>query len=287
MPPRKTPSALGQVEPMPDAPRAPAPRNRTLWAVLGAMMAVGALAAGVMAWQQWGEGTTTATPSAPTKDRSITKPAIATHTPTPPIGSGNGTGNGSGNGTGNGNGNGSGTGNGSGSGLATGSGSGSLPAPAPAPGPGSAVVKSPDRAVPDTVSIVSTPPGATVFLDGAEQGKTPLTLPTARDKHTIAVVKSGFDLYLKEMAGGGAVQATLTEVTPTGGPAGIKVKCKTKDRYYVIVDGAGTGQVCPTERINVPLGPHTVEVYDLVTEQRTQYPVVVKDTEHSLRVKLD
>ena len=37
----------------------------------------------------------------------------------------------------------------------------------------------------------------------------------------------------------------------------------------------------------MPLGPHTVEVYDLVTEARTQYPVVVKDTEHSLRVKID
>src|SRR5262249_51158578 len=127
----------------------------------------------------------------------------------------------------------------------------------------------------------------TVFVDGADQGPTPLTLPMARDKHTIAIVKAGFALYTKDIDGPQHVDAQLQEVTPTGGEAGIKGKGKTNDRYYVFVDGKPTGQVCPTERINVTLGAHTVEVYDLVTEARTQYPVVLKDTEHSLRVKID
>jgi hypothetical protein len=136
-------------------------------------------------------------------------------------------------------------------------------------------------------TVTSTPPGAIVYVDGAEQGPTPITLPTAHDKHTVAVVMPGYALYTKETDSPEPIDVKLEEITPTGGEAGIKVKCKTPKRYYVFVDGKATGQLCPTERIHVTLGPHTVEVYDLVTEARTQYPVVLKDTEHSLRVKVD
>ena len=73
-----------------------------------------------------------------------------------------------------------------------------------------------------------------------------------------------------------------------GGPAGIKVlKCKDKDRYYVFVDGKPTGQTCPTERIDTELGPHTVEVYDVVSETRRKWEIDVKDTRLSFRVRVD
>jgi serine/threonine protein kinase len=259
-PPRKTPSALGQVD-APEIAAEPRARgrvsNRTVWALLGVVMAGGAAVAGVMAWQQWGAAKTTPVKSGSgsAKQIVVAKASIDAGAPRDAI---------------------TGTGTGTGTSTATGADAGVPVAP-------------PDKNAggPDTVTIISTPPGASVFLDGAEQGKTPLTIPTARDKHTIVVVKDGFDLFTQDVDARGEVRATLKESTPTGGPAGIKVKCVHKDRYYVIVDGAGTGQLCPTERIHVSLGPHTVEVYDLVTEQRTQYPVVVKDTEHSLRVKLD
>jgi hypothetical protein len=65
------------------------------------------------------------------------------------------------------------------------------------------------------------------------------------------------------------------------------VKCKDKERYYVYVDGKPTGQMCPTERIGVDVGDHTVEVYDLVSEERRSYPAKVKGTRVSLRVKVD
>jgi hypothetical protein len=77
-------------------------------------------------------------------------------------------------------------------------------------------------------------------------------------------------------------------VTPGGGPAGIKViKCKDKDRYYVFVDGKPTGMTCPTERIEVPTGTHTVEVYDLQTESRKKWDVNVEDTRLSFRVRVE
>jgi hypothetical protein len=37
----------------------------------------------------------------------------------------------------------------------------------------------------------------------------------------------------------------------------------------------------------VPLGDHTVEIYDLVSESRKQFPVTVEDVNRSLRVRID
>ena len=135
--------------------------------------------------------------------------------------------------------------------------------------------------------IESTPPGARVYFDEAEQGVTPLRLPASPDRHTIALVLPGHALYTAQVDGRGVHRATLQPVTPLAGPAGIKVKCKAKGRYYVFVDGVPTGQLCPTERIGVEIGEHTVEVYDLVTEERKSFPARVKETRNSLRVKVD
>jgi hypothetical protein len=135
--------------------------------------------------------------------------------------------------------------------------------------------------------IESVPPGARVFVDGSDMGTTPVSLPASTDRHSIALFLPGHDLYTAEIDGRGTHRATMVEVTPPDGPAGIKVRCKTKDRYYVFVDGKPTGQLCPTERIGVGLGSHTVEVYDFVTEDRKEHPARVKETRNSLRVRVD
>lgn len=140
----------------------------------------------------------------------------------------------------------------------------------------------------DQLAISSTPAGARVYLDGSDTGVTPVKLPGSPDRHTIALLLPGHDLYIAEVDGHGAFAVTLKEVTPTAGPAGIKViKCKDKDRYYVYVDGSPTGMMCPTERIETDVGPHTVEVYDAVTEVKTKWDVFVKDTRLSARVKVE
>jgi serine/threonine-protein kinase len=140
----------------------------------------------------------------------------------------------------------------------------------------------------DTLSIVSTPPGARVFLDGADTGATPVKLPGSPDRHTIALLLAGHELYVAQVDGHGAFQIPLKEVTPPNGPAGIKVlRCKDKDRYYVFVDGKPTGQTCPTERIGCEVGTHTVEVYDVVSETRRKWDIEVKDTRLSVRVRVE
>jgi serine/threonine protein kinase len=140
----------------------------------------------------------------------------------------------------------------------------------------------------DQLVITSTPSRARVFLDGADVGATPLKLPGTPDRHTIAVLLPGHELYVAQVDGQGAFAIPLKEVTPMGGPAGIKVtRCKDKDRYYVFVDGKPTGMTCPTERIEVELGEHVVEVYDVVSDSRKKYDVDVKDTRLSVRVKIE
>ncbi len=140
----------------------------------------------------------------------------------------------------------------------------------------------------DALTITSRPAGARVFLNGSDAGVTPLKLPGTPDRHTIALLLPGHELYIAQVDGQGAFAIPLKEVTPTGGSAGIKViKCKDKDRYYVFVDGKPTGQTCPTERIETELGAHVVEVYDVVSETRKKFEIQVKDTRLSYRVKVE
>jgi hypothetical protein len=140
----------------------------------------------------------------------------------------------------------------------------------------------------DKLEIKSKPSGARVFIDGADQGTTPLKLPGSADRHTMVVFAAGHDLHISEVDGHGVFDIALKPVTPTGGHAGIKVlKCKAKERYYVYVDGAPTGQTCPTERIDTVVGPHSVEIYDIVTDSRRKFDIVVKDERLSARVRID
>jgi hypothetical protein len=148
--------------------------------------------------------------------------------------------------------------------------------PGPPPGPG------------DNLTISSTPQGARVYLDGADAGVTPLHQAGTADRHNLALLLAGHELYRAQVDGHGTFQIPLKEITPNTGPAGIKVlKCKDKDRYYVFVDGKPTGQTCPTERIECDLGPHTVEVYDLVNDSSRKWDIVVKDTRLSFRVRVE
>ena len=139
----------------------------------------------------------------------------------------------------------------------------------------------------DKLEIKSKPSGARVFIDGADQGTTPLKLPGSADRHTMVVLMPGHDLYIGEVDGNGVFDIELKAVTPTGGHAGIKLlKCK-KDRYYVYVDGKPTGQTCPTERIDTVIGDHVVEVYDIVTDSRRKWDIFVKDERLSYRVRIE
>jgi hypothetical protein len=135
--------------------------------------------------------------------------------------------------------------------------------------------------------IQTVPAGAKVYLDGTMVGTTPVDLDASTDQHRLALLLAGHDLYTSEIKGTGQLNIELAEVTPPGGPAGIKVRCRNKDRYYVYVDGDPVGQLCPSERIGVSKGPHVVEIYDPLTDSRKAFNVDVVDTRLSVRLKVD
>ena len=124
----------------------------------------------------------------------------------------------------------------------------------------------------------------TASATSTRRGAFPAIEPYATHRLRVSPVH---ELYIAEVNGKGSYAIPLKEVTPSGGPAGIKVTKCAKDRYYVFVDGQPTGMVCPTERIEVDLGNHTVEVYDMVSESRKQFNVVVRDTRLSVRVRVE
>ena len=150
-----------------------------------------------------------------------------------------------------------------------------------------------DAALPDAppiaekLTIASKPEGATVYLDGTLIGETPISVDGTRDKHKLAVILAGHKLHVAESPGAGDVMVELEEVTPSAGAGGIKVRCKTKNRYYVFVDGRDSGMLCPTERIGVKKAPHVVEIYDPITDTRSRFDVEIKQTRRSTRVRVD
>ena len=159
-------------------------------------------------------------------------------------------------------------------------------APQPSPAPTAPTTGEPPEAV-DGLVITSKPSGARVYIDGADQGQTPLRLPSPSDRHTAVFFLAGYELATLEIDKAGAYVAELKEITPLGGPGGIKVRCRAKDRYYVFIDGKPTGALCPTERLEVDRGERQVEIYDLITETRRQFRVNVKDISRSTRVRVD
>jgi hypothetical protein len=157
-------------------------------------------------------------------------------------------------------------------------------APSRSPGTGSAPI---GRSEATELVITSEPARAQVYLDGARVGRTPFTFEATPDRHKLAIIAPGYKPHVAEIDGRGVVSVALEEVTPTEGPAGIKIRCRQKNRYYVFLDGAPTGQLCPTERLGVELGEHTAEIYDPVTDSRRTYKVLVEDTRLSVRVRVD
>src|SRR5262249_59473613 len=87
----------------------------------------------------------------------------------------------------------------------------------------------------------------------------------------------------RDIDGRGRLDVDLEPVERVHGPAGIKVRCATRRRAYIIIDDRDTGLMCPTERIAVGLGRHTVVTYDPSSEQSDRQEVTVKETHFSVK----
>jgi len=114
------------------------------------------------------------------------------------------------------------------------------------------------------LSIITTPRGATIWIDGIEKGKTPLTAQTTPGTHRIVIVKPGFKM-LREVTDtneGLTIKRTLPPANINfGGNVVLKVECKTSGKYPVFIDGKDTGLLCPIESLKVPDGNRLIGLY--------------------------
>lgn len=114
------------------------------------------------------------------------------------------------------------------------------------------------------LTIITTPRGATIWVDGQEKGKTPVTVQTAPGAHRVVIVKPGFKMLreVTDTAEGLTIKRTLPPANINfGGNVVLKVDCKTAGKYPVFIDGKDTGLLCPIEGVKVPDGNRLIGVY--------------------------
>ncbi len=110
------------------------------------------------------------------------------------------------------------------------------------------------------IKIVSDPPGADVFIDGAKQGgQTPVVLPLAPGRYNLVLRMAGFSAYVSEIHVTDNVLSQLNatlRAKDTSKVAWADVT-STPSGAEIVIDGSTTSQFTPS-RVQVPAGIHTI-----------------------------
>jgi hypothetical protein len=112
--------------------------------------------------------------------------------------------------------------------------------------------------------VKTTPAGATVWLDGVQKGRTPLTLATTPDSHRLVVTLPGYRM-LRDVVdtSKGVLWEREMLVAPRldTGRVPLTVTCSTESRYPVFVDGRDSGELCPASDLRIEPGRHSVGLF--------------------------
>jgi hypothetical protein len=120
------------------------------------------------------------------------------------------------------------------------------------PGPSAA------RAQTGTLALETTPPGASVAIDGRERGTTPLTLPLPAGIHRIALSgPSGRREVNVNITAGGQIVHHVELAGPVATTGRLQVS--GSPGTPIVLDGTPRG-VSPAELTDVPAGEHTVVI---------------------------
>lgn len=137
------------------------------------------------------------------------------------------------------------------------------PAPTVATSKPVALEKPASGAATGSVSVTSTPAGATVWVDGQERGTTPCSVKLARGPARLTLVLAGHlsSTSTVEAGGGKPIALTLQPVAPPlTGEARFRAECTTTGKLPIVVDGRETGVLCPNSKLRVDPGPHSIGV---------------------------
>jgi eukaryotic-like serine/threonine-protein kinase len=117
---------------------------------------------------------------------------------------------------------------------------------------------------PGHLFLDTSPSQADVWVDGNLRGKTPVDLLVGKGSHRVVAVKEGyrilravFDTTLGEFARRGLQRAGFARF----GDGLVDIDCVTTNRYPIFIDDEETGLLCPTRRLPVPSGKHSVGIF--------------------------
>jgi hypothetical protein len=117
-----------------------------------------------------------------------------------------------------------------------------------------------------TISVSSTPSGASIYLDGSYQGKTPITIPdVSAGSHTIKLTYTYYNDWshtiLVSVGNTSYLSAELTELTPTTPTptTGFIVLSSTPSGASIYLDGSYHGKT-PKTIPDVSAGSHYIEL---------------------------
>jgi hypothetical protein len=137
--------------------------------------------------------------------------------------------------------------------------------------------------LPATLSVDSTPAGATVLVDGAARGKTPLRLELTEGAHTLEVAAGGTTRKIPLALVAGTVTAHTIEFAgaapAAAADAAIEIRSEPEGGR-VLVDGAPRGAT-PIVVTGLTAGRHEVQV---VGPHRTQTKTVTLAPKQQLRL---
>ncbi len=141
---------------------------------------------------------------------------------------------------------------------------------------------------PGQVRLVTKPPGAAVWIDGAEHvGKTPITIETMPGGHRLLLVQAGFRM-LRDTIDTSVGSVVEREMVPIDwgfdGPVILTVQCQTAGKFPVFLDGKETGLLCPVAGLKIRPGTHMVGVFVIPQNKLWSFERDVAPTPPSHRV---
>jgi hypothetical protein len=114
------------------------------------------------------------------------------------------------------------------------------------------------------IVVKTTPAGATVWVDGVQKDRTPLTVITTPGSHRLVVTLPGYRMLRDVVdASKGVLWEREMFAAPRldSGRVPVTVTCQSSNKYPVFVDGKDSGELCPASSLRLEPGRHSIGVF--------------------------
>jgi hypothetical protein len=117
---------------------------------------------------------------------------------------------------------------------------------------------------PGRLEVATRPPGADVWVDGVEKGRSPLAIDTQPGSHRLVITMPGYRMLRDAVSthNGAHIERDLLPVPRVArGGVPLTVVCATQNKYPVFIDGQDTGMLCPLQDVEIDPGRHVIGIF--------------------------